>query len=428
MPAAPPVLGQAIEGTTTLVSIDAPIDGERFNVGQEIEFGGWAADPAGPGTGVDSVEVVLNGLRGAPGATSLGTAVYGSSRADVAQAYGKTDFTNSGYNLLWRVAGTSGRHTAHVYAHSIANGWRYRTVSFEIIGPAAAPARTTGGTSPYGPQSYGPQMGQYGGGMPYDPYNPTGTGYGPGRYGGYGAPPPPPPPIGGYGAGYGFPGYGYGAGYGGGYQTTTIVTAPPGGSLILNWTAVPNAQSYRIYQAPITAPNAFTVIQTVTQAAGQLVTNATISSLTAGQVYYLQVRAVDATGLETTVPSSALGGGGFPGYGFPGYGIPGYGFPGYFPGIGQLSAPVVTLGTRTQTTIQLTWTAVPGAASYRVEQAPTAAGPFNLVTNPAGTTTATTIVVAGLPANTAVAFRVVGVDVYGFPGLASTPIATSTLP
>src|SRR5437879_4505305 len=86
-----PAFGQAIEGTTTLIAIDAPTDGQTFNVGDEMDFGGWAADPAGPGTGVDAVEVVMDGLRGS-GGTSLGMANYGSARSDVAQAYNMMDF------------------------------------------------------------------------------------------------------------------------------------------------------------------------------------------------------------------------------------------------------------------------------------------------------------------------------------------------
>jgi hypothetical protein len=392
----------------------------------EIDFGGWAADPAGPGTGVDAVEVILDGLRGA-GGTMIGMARYGNSRPDVAQAYGNMDFTNTGYDLIWRVAGTGGRHTAHVYAHSIANGWRYRSVNFNISGPAAAPARTT--TQPYGPQmggmyggqqygqGYGQQYGQ-GYGQPYDPFNPTGTAYGRG-YGGYLPPPPPPPPYGGYG------GYGYGGGIG--YSTTTTVVAPTGGSILLNWIAVPNAQSYRIYQAPASAPSNLTVIQTITQVAGQLTTNATISGLAPGQLYYLQVRAVDATGLETTIPSSALGGGG------------GY-YPGYIPPIATTLPAVsgLAVGVRTSNSIALSWTNITtggpfgvGAASFRVNQSLTAGGPFTTVQTiqQPGLAIATVgTTVTGLAANTPFHYQIVAVDAFGVASPPSATLSTSTLP
>jgi hypothetical protein len=167
MPAVP-VFAQTVDSSTALISIDAPTEGQTFNVGEEMDFGGWAGDTAGPGTGVDAVEVVMDGLRGS-GGTSLGMATYGSARSDVASAYGNMDLTNTGFNLVWRVSGSSGRHTANIYAHSIANGWKYKAVNINITGgPSAAPR--TGQQQPYGPG-----MGQYGAGY--------GQGYGQGQYG-----------------------------------------------------------------------------------------------------------------------------------------------------------------------------------------------------------------------------------------------------
>jgi len=102
----------AADAASTLIVIDAPKGG---NTSTQLEVRGWAADPnARNGTGVDSVEVYLDGERDA-GGTRLGQATYGLQRPDVAANLGSQQFLLSGFALQTTVA--PGPHTVYVYAH-----------------------------------------------------------------------------------------------------------------------------------------------------------------------------------------------------------------------------------------------------------------------------------------------------------------------
>jgi hypothetical protein len=432
-----PAQGQSTATTTTMISIDSPADGANVTNGTQVNIGGWSADTAGPGTGVDMVRVYLDGRMDA-GGTLLGNANYGGSRPDVATALGSSSYTNSGFDFVWTPSNLSGgTHQIHVYAHSIANGWAYKTVSVTAPAqPTAVPARGQMGPggpggpprpmTPYGGTFLNDQYGGYGGqyGTPcgvYDYYSacPQG-GYGyPGGYPGIGY------PGGGY-PGFGYPGIGYPGGYpglGGGlpYQQTVTVVAPPNGTIILSWIATPAAQNYRIYQATATSPTNFTVVQTISQTTGILATNATVAGLTPGQTYFFQVRSSDPNGLETVVPAYTASGapGGFPGYpGYPGYpGLPGY--------PGALPAPSgVTVTGVTGTTATLQWAAVPGAVNYRVLQAVGNTGAF--VPSVMSNSTSTSAVISGLTPSTLYSFQVVALDNFGSQSPPSVPVTVTT--
>src|SRR5579871_2161522 len=96
---APTVPLQAQAGATTQITVDSPVGGSLV-AASPIDIGGWAVDPAGPGSGVDSVQVYLDGPMGST-APLLGSTSYGSARPDVAVALGNPAFTDSGFNLLW---------------------------------------------------------------------------------------------------------------------------------------------------------------------------------------------------------------------------------------------------------------------------------------------------------------------------------------
>src|SRR6266545_733037 len=89
-----PALAQGTT-STTMISIDSPADGATVTNGTQVDVGGWAADTAGPGTGVDMVRVYLDG-RMDSGGTLLGNANYGGNRPDVATALGSSNYTASG--------------------------------------------------------------------------------------------------------------------------------------------------------------------------------------------------------------------------------------------------------------------------------------------------------------------------------------------
>jgi len=196
------VLGQT-STSTTQIQIDSPVPNVTVMNTVQIDVGGWAVNPSGPGTGVDSVRVYLDNTMENNGVL-LGTAVLGGSRPDVASTLKNPAYANSGYDFLWTPAGLSpGPHSLLVYAHAAA-GWSYRSVSVTAQ-PQPAP-------TPMPNSQYGPGYGYGYGGNGYDNGYPFmgGLGYGSGAYGpdtgftGY-------PFMGGYGYGGGYPfmgGYG----------------------------------------------------------------------------------------------------------------------------------------------------------------------------------------------------------------------------
>jgi hypothetical protein len=127
------------DAASTLVVVDSPRGG---NSSTQLEVRGWAADPnARGGTGVDLVEVYLDGERDA-GGTRLGQATYGLRRPDVAANLGSQQFLLSGFALQTTV--TAGPHTVYVYAHPSdqpANqGWAApKQAALMAVGGAAPP-------------------------------------------------------------------------------------------------------------------------------------------------------------------------------------------------------------------------------------------------------------------------------------------------
>ena len=163
-----PAFGQIGGGATTRLSVDSPTEGAMVSNGVQVDVGGWAADTAGPGTGVDEVRVYLDGRMDANGRL-LGAANYGGPRPDVATALGSAAYTNTGFDYLWTPSGLSaGAHTLYVYAHSVANGWAYKPVNVTAQA-AATPTPRPGAYSPtYPPEPY-PVPGGYFGSGPYGP-------------------------------------------------------------------------------------------------------------------------------------------------------------------------------------------------------------------------------------------------------------------
>ncbi len=422
-----PVAAQAIEGTTTLVQIDSPAAGTTVSNGQSVRIQGWAADPAGPGTGVAEVHVYLDGQAG-QGGTGLGAATYGLSRPDVAQAYGRTDWANTGYELAWTPTGlSSGSHTIYVYARSLANSWQYKTVSVTVSGPSATATPPPGGMMPPGaPGAYppGPPSGNpYGFTPPQNQIGPQsnyGTGY---PYGdingpagipcgapGYDVPdiytvgvcPPPPPPLppapyppGAYPPGA-IPPVGP-SGY------VVPVQASPAGTVGLSWAPVPNASEYDVYQSNNPTGQGGTLVKTLPQSTGSLNISTTITGLTPGQTYFFSVRAiVNGTAqpvlLSGTVTGNTIGG------------PPG---------------PIaVQVGSVTSNSVTLTWAPVPGAVRYRITQAVGTSTAFTGATVVNSSSTGATII--GLQPSTTYTFRISAIDSFGVEGPGVIVQATTT--
>ncbi len=145
---------QVVGSTTTQISIDTPSSGTQIEAGKKVNIGGWAADPTGPGTGVDTVRVYLDGPMDG-GGTLVGNATYGGVRADVAIALGNPSAVNSGFDLTWTPQSIEGgTHVLFVYARSAAGGWTYSTINVDApvsSAPAPSQLRARGGSGPFDP-------------------------------------------------------------------------------------------------------------------------------------------------------------------------------------------------------------------------------------------------------------------------------------
>jgi hypothetical protein len=114
-----------------LASIDVPVEGAA--VSGTVEVAGWAVDlAASTGTGVNTIHIYRGGPAG--DGVFVGAATYGVSRPDVAEAFGSSQFTNSGWSFGWNTAGLSGPQTLYVYARSTVTGhWQEMTRSVNVV-------------------------------------------------------------------------------------------------------------------------------------------------------------------------------------------------------------------------------------------------------------------------------------------------------
>src|SRR5205823_14999963 len=124
----------AVRATGPEINIDIPSNGQTVALGQRIDLGGWAADAAGAGSGIDMINIYADRQANDNG-MMLGSANYGKARADVATAKDKPEWINTGFDFVWMVSGLApGPHTLYVYAHSTATGlWSYQTVDSTVM-------------------------------------------------------------------------------------------------------------------------------------------------------------------------------------------------------------------------------------------------------------------------------------------------------
>ncbi|MBE3092209.1 MAG: N-acetylmuramoyl-L-alanine amidase [Chloroflexi bacterium] len=119
------------KATKVLVNIDEPKNSQT--IGGNFELKGWAVEKSG----VNSPEITAVHVYDGPAAGAkniVGIATYGIARLDVAQYYGKANFTNCGFTLgvdSSRLA--KGTHVLYVYAHNEQLGWAYTTVKVNIL-------------------------------------------------------------------------------------------------------------------------------------------------------------------------------------------------------------------------------------------------------------------------------------------------------
>jgi hypothetical protein len=112
-----------------ILNVDVPSAGTAVSVGDKLFIGGWAVDPSERRSAVDPlvrwvpVEVRAY-LDGPPSVgTYVGMAQSGTLRPDVANAFGRPEWANSGFALDWvPQRGSAGVHTLYVQAVSSSGG------------------------------------------------------------------------------------------------------------------------------------------------------------------------------------------------------------------------------------------------------------------------------------------------------------------
>jgi N-acetylmuramoyl-L-alanine amidase len=123
--------GGTYKATRVLVNIDEPKNSQT--IGGNFELKGWAIEKSG----VNSPEITAVHVYDGPAAGAgnlIGIATYGIARPDVAQSFGKDNFTNCGFTLgvdSSRLA--KGTHVLYVYAHNEQLGWAYTTVKVNVL-------------------------------------------------------------------------------------------------------------------------------------------------------------------------------------------------------------------------------------------------------------------------------------------------------
>lgn len=385
---APALLGST---ESVLIAVDVPALEEQIANGQTVLVAGWAADTSGPGTGINGVHVYVD-VGADSGGAEIGIAAYGRARPDVAAAFGRPEWANSGYDLEWPVSGLApGAHTLYVYAHSSATDeWTLTTRAINVglgalipPGPLAPVGSPRGGlnisildfafqpqelTIPLGATvtwlNTGPSAhtatsdalvwdsGAVAGGQFYSfTFNAPGS-Y---RYhcaihsrmrgtvtvsGGVAEARPveaAPAVISPYGAILL-----YGAVPPFTLSPTVAATAGSDGTVALSWTPRASAITYRVYESPSGDPDSFALLQVVSQTLNVLGANVTIMGLLPGTTHYFQIKAADYTGFETLLPVA----------------------------VGNVSGvtPTISATASFNGTVTLTWQPAPGVMSYRVYQ------------------------------------------------------------
>ena len=97
-----------------------------------LRIGGWSADlSASDGTGIDRVEIYLNGPKDF--GKFLGKAEYGIERQDVVNVLGNANYINSGYSLTFNASGLESGTENSIYIYSYSTSGTYKLGIRDII-------------------------------------------------------------------------------------------------------------------------------------------------------------------------------------------------------------------------------------------------------------------------------------------------------
>ncbi len=128
-----------------IITVDEPKVSQT--VSGNFALSGWAIEQSAANTtGITSVHVYDGRANGEQ--NLLGIAEYGLPRDDVASAYGRSGFTNSGFQLnIDSTKMQNGTRTLYIYAHNSALGWKHTTIRVNVANgdnPGSQEAQTDG--------------------------------------------------------------------------------------------------------------------------------------------------------------------------------------------------------------------------------------------------------------------------------------------
>ncbi|MFA5015183.1 MAG: DUF5050 domain-containing protein [Actinomycetota bacterium] len=110
-------------------------------VEKEILISGWATDTnSSSGTNINRMEIYLDGPRGF--GKFLGNAEYGFERGDVAESFGNSNYTNSGFRGTFDISGLEQGSKHSIYIYAITNSDEYNLYKKNITVKGQAGAKT----------------------------------------------------------------------------------------------------------------------------------------------------------------------------------------------------------------------------------------------------------------------------------------------
>jgi hypothetical protein len=183
------------------------------------------------------------------------------------------------------------------------------------------------------------------------------------------------------------------------FVATPSVTSSNPPTFALSWTNPLAAQTG--YTIQLSRDSAFaTIVKTVTVTPGTA-TSTTVSGLLTNQLYYIRITAINGAGTPPYATTSATTSGQFPG-----------------------TPAALLVGTRTATSIAMSWNNNGNLMTGTYVEMKIGAGPWTRLAPPAGAT-ATTYTVNGLTTLTTYQFRVQAFNADGVSGYSNTLTATT---
>ena len=131
--------GESLNGNV-LLNVDVPSNNQT--VSGILNLQGWTIDKSATNsTGITAVHVYDGPANGQ--ANFIGQATYGIARPDVANSFGKANLALCGFKLPIDTGKLAkGTHVLYVYANNEAVGWKYATVTINVVNDGSTVTQT----------------------------------------------------------------------------------------------------------------------------------------------------------------------------------------------------------------------------------------------------------------------------------------------